>query len=489
MNWTKFRESCEHLLVGRPDNAITYTATRFWFMRLLGFVYTFAFASLVIQVLPLLGERGLLPVFRYLPRLGADFSTLPTLFWFNHSDQVLLGAAWLGLCLAVVVMLGYASALIMFVLWALYLSFVYVGQVFYGYGWEMLLLETGFLAIFFGPSAPRTVIWLLRWLCFRLMLGAGLIKIRGDSCWHDLSCLNYHFETQPIPNPLSWFFHHLPSWVHRGGVLFNHIVELLAPALLLIPYRPCRLLAGSLFCLFQIILIFSGNLSFLNWLTIAIALSCFDDRFLPRIPRLKAYSSRPSWMTLLSLVILCAVVIWRSYEPVRNLIGPNQAMNRSYDRFYFLNTYGMFGSIGRERYEVVLEGSTDGNNWLAYEFPCKPGDRMRLPCVISPLQPRLDWQVWFAAMQNYQSNPWLVHMIYQLLKGDAPISKLLAHDPFAGKAPPRWIRAELYRYEFTDPGEAGWWKRHYVGAYLPPLELANPSLPQFLRAFALIDQN
>lgn len=486
MIWAKCRAFWQQYVVSSIQDRHGYQLTRYWFTRLLGIVYTFAFASLVIQVLPLIGEQGLLPVARYLPRLNASFTSLPSIFWFNYSDHALLGAAWLGFILALVVMLGYASSLILFLLWALYLSFVNIGQVFYGYGWEMLLLETGFIAIFFGPSAPRIVVWMIRWLCFRLMLGAGLIKIRGDSCWLDLSCLSYHFETQPIPNPLSWFLHHLPDWMHQSGVLFNHLVELVAPFLLLVPFRFCRLLAGVLFCLFQIILIFSGNLSFLNWLTIAIAVCCFDDGFLPRVQRLKPPPS-PGLLQHIANAALVLTITWLSYEPVRNLISPNQVMNRAYNRFYLVNTYGMFGSVGRERYEVVLEGSNDGNSWQAYEFPCKPGDPMRWPCIISPLQPRLDWQVWFAAMQNYQANPWLVHLVYKLLNGDPSIRQLLAKDPFADKDPPRWIRADLYRYKFTMRGEEGWWKRDYQGVYLPPLELANQSLTQFLRAFFLIN--
>lgn len=480
----RFFHWLERVLLGSAEQS--FQRTGFIILRFLGLVYTAAFLSLALQVEPLIGSSGLLPAARFLPRINASFWTFPSLFRLASSDSVLLASAWFGVVLSIIMLCGYATPLLLTMLWILYLSFVQIGQIFYGYGWEMLLLEAGFLAIFLSAGAPRVVIWLMRWLCFRLYLGAGLIKIRGDNCWQDLSCLRFHFETQPIPNPLSWVFHQLPDLVLRSGVAFNHVVEVLAPFLLLIPFRPFRIISGLLFIGFQVILILSGNLSFLNWLTIAIALSCFDDRSLPRgIPR-----QSPGKRTTVKIgivLLLSSFVLFRSIDPVLNLISPQQVMNRSYDPFYLVNTYGMFGSIGRERYEVILEGSHDGMVWQAIEFPCKPGNPLRMPCIVSPLQPRLDWQVWFAAMQDYAANPWLVHLIYKLLNGDPIINRLLEVNPFANQAPPKWIRAEYYRYRFTSPGEPGWWIRSHQGSYLPPLSLDNTSLTEFLRAHQLID--
>src|SRR6185369_11190118 len=270
----------------------SYWLTRFLILRLLGVVYLVAFLILVRQGLPLVGHDGLLPADAYLERLAEHFGSrgaaaveVPSLFWLGVSDQALLGGAWLGAALAALVVAGFANAVLLLVLWALYMSFVNVGQDWYGYGWEIQLLETGFLSVFLCPLAdarpfprlppPSAVVWLFRWLIVRIMLGAGLIKLRGDPCWRDLTCLYYHYETQPLPNPLSWWLHFRPHWFHQLGALWNHIVELIIPWFGF-GTRPYRHIAGVLLVSFQFFLIFSGNLSFLNWLTIVPALACFD---------------------------------------------------------------------------------------------------------------------------------------------------------------------------------------------------------------------
>ena len=254
------------------------------------------------------------------------------------------------------------------------------------------------------------MIWLLRWLIFRIMLGAGLIKLRGDPCWLDLTCLFFHYETQPIPNPLSRAFHLLPQPLLQAGVLMNHAAELVAPWFVLGPRR-VRHAAGALMLGFQGILIASGNLSFLNWLTIVPILACFDDSLLRRVlPRAlveraerAAAAAKPSRAQRALALALAALVAVLSVGPVLNLVSEQQVMNTSFDRLALVNTYGAFGTVGRARDEIVFEGTSDENptdaaQWRAYEFPCKPGDPQRRPCIVSPFQPRLDWQIWFAAM-------------------------------------------------------------------------------------------
>jgi hypothetical protein len=432
------------------------------------------------------------------------FLTLPTLFWIDCSDATLHAAAWLGLVLSVAALLGATNALLQLSLWALYLSFVQIGQLFYGYGWETQLLETGFLAVFLCPlrglrplpsaSPPVAVIWLFRWLIIRIMLGAAAIKLRGDPCWRDFTCLVYHYETQPIPNPLSWWLNALPRWVHVAGVAYNHFVELVVPFFVLGP-RFLRHVAGAFLITFQVILILSGNLSFLNWLTIVPALACFDDAVLGRlVPRRlcarvldRAAGAEPSRLHRGTAVALALLVAVLSVRPVLNLLSPHQAMNRSYDPLHLVNTYGAFGSVGRERYEVVLEGTADDTvgpqtRWREYEFPCKPGDVARRPCIVSPYQDRVDWQLWFAAMSTVNRQPWLIHLVYQLLRGDPDVKRLLAVDPFPER-PPRYIRAQLYRYEFTRPGDGDpdWWRRTFAGPYLRPVSLADADLREYLR--------
>jgi hypothetical protein len=495
-----------------PDAAVTgYRHTRFWILRLLAVVYATAFLILVQQLEPLLGSGGLLPAATFLERVRAAsggsawnaFVALPTLFWLDCSDTTLAAAAWLGLGLSLLALAGATNALLQLALWAIYLSFVQIGQLFYGYGWESQLAETGFLAIFLCPLSrwrpwiadgpPRLVIWLFRWLIIRIMLGAGAIKLRGDPCWLDLTCLAYHYETQPIPNPLSWWLHAMPLWFHRAGTLFNHVVELAVPFLLLGPRR-IRHAAGVLLVLFQAMLISSGNLSFLNWLTIVPALACFDDGFWESLsPRRRRRSTRPAGQApprpshRVAAWLLAAVVGLLSIQPVLNLVSPRQIMNTSFDPLRLVNTYGAFGSIGRVRNEIVIEGTRDATvgpqtRWQEYELPCKPGDVARRPCVISPYHYRLDWQIWFAAMSTVDRQPWLVHLVAKLLDTDAGVRSLLARDPF-GDRPPTHIRLLLYRYELTGPGDddPSWWRRRLLGEYLRPLARDDPALRDYLQ--------
>ena len=492
----------------------TYWLTRFVFLRILGLLYLVAFVIVLRQFRPLAGEHGLLPAPQFLQAVAATyghgaaaFFRVPTLFWLDATDSAFLAGAWAGIALSSCVLMGLANVPILAALWFLYMSFVHVGQLFYGYGWEMLLLEAGFLAIFLVPLAsprpfprktpPSTiVVVLLRWLAFRLMFGAGLIKLRGDPCWRDLTCMLYHYETQPLPNPLSLYLHFLPAWFHRGEVLFNHIVELVVPWFVFGPRR-LRHQAGAFLVAFQVLLILSGNLSFLNWLTIAICLSCFDDgvwrRFLPprlrpRVADLAAHTATTAGRRFTERA-LAVVIGLLSVNPVLNMLSPGQVMNATFDPFELVNTYGAFGSIGRERNEIVLQGTYDadpgpGAHWVDYDFKCKPGDVDRRPCVVSPYHHRLDWQMWFAAMSRPEFEPWFFHLVDKLLRGDPAVLSLMADGPFR-RAPPRYIRAELYRYQFARPGQAGpaWWRRTRQDAWLPPLALDSPFLREALAEF------
>ncbi len=497
--------------------APSYWLVRAVLLRALGFIYFVAFAILVFQHEPLLGAQGLLPVSAFLDAVREHYGgtapallRLPTLFWLSSSDAALGVASYGGLLLSLLIMAGLSNAPILLLAWALYLSFAHVGQIFYGYGWDTLLCETGMLAVFLAPAwrpgeldakspPPLVMVVLFRWLLFRLMFGAGLIKIRGDECWRDLSCLVYHYETQPNPSPLSWYFHHLPRGVHQAGVLFNHLVELVAPFGLFGPRR-VRLVCCTLTIIFQIVLIVSGNLSFLNWLTIVIALAALDDAALERlVPRrwrekigkrlsaLREQAPKPTRARLALVWGYAVVVMILSLDPIVNLLSTRQRMNASFEPLNLVNTYGAFGSIGRVRHEVVLEGtsasSIDATTiWQEYEFPCKPGDVQRRPCMITPYHYRLDWQLWFAALGDFRSQPWLLNLVYKLLRGEPEARSMLAKDPFPDR-PPRFIRARFYRYSFTSSRENGaWWERELVGEYLHPLSLEHPEFRRYLAA-------
>src|SRR5580693_4963431 len=334
----------------------TYWLTRFIILRWLGFVYLIAFLVAVNQIVPLLGERGLTPAPLFTQRVAENFGSrweaflqLPSVFWGGVSDTSLLVVSWIGVALSLVVLLGYANAIIMVLLWALYMSIVHIGQDWYSYGWEIQLLETGFLAIFLCPlldgrpfprqPPPTVVFWLFRWLIFRIMIGAGLIKLRGDNCWRDLTCLYYHYETQPLPNAFSRLCHFQPHWFQKFGVLWNFFVELVAPWFAFAP-GIWRHAAGFFLLTFQLFLIFSGNLSFLNWLTIIPILACFADSLLARLlpkswverARCAAAEAQPSRAQNKIALGLAVLIGLLSLQPVANLISASQVMNTSFNR-------------------------------------------------------------------------------------------------------------------------------------------------------------
>ena len=486
------------------EEVTSYWITRLLVQRGLALIYLIAFLVALNQFRALLGESGLLPVPLFLQKVR--FADAPSLFWLWPKDTVFAIAAWTGLTLSLLALLGIpekigtsASMVTWAILWVLYLSFVNTGQRFYAFGWESMLLEVGFLAIFLGgaKTEPSVItVWLLRWMLFRVMFGAGLIKLRGDPCWTDFTCMHYHYETQPIPGPLSSFFHFLPSVFHRFEVLMNHIVELGIPFLFFAP-QPYAAIAGVTTIVFHGWLILSGNLAFLNWITIVLAFSTFPDAFLGKIlplasplltPRGAAYD-----YVLIGLAMLVALL---SINPVSNMLSPRQLMNATFDSLHLVNTYGAFGSVTKERLEVVVEGSasqaTQNAEWKEYAFKGKPGNIARSPPQIAPYHLRLDWLMWFLPFRLYSKNPplthgheaWFINFMAKLLKGDEAVLKLLRENPFKD-SPPRYVRALLYQYQFTDPTQqnitGNVWKRELLGTYFPEVSLQDPSFRKVLR--------
>ena len=494
-----------------PKARPTYWLTRFMILRLLGLLYAVAFLVAINQIIPLIGSNGLLPLPYYLSyasnALGSDaaaFMRLPSLFWLWHSDTALITFAWLGFLLSCLVIAGFANAVVMTILWFLYLSFVHVGQEWYGYGWEIQLTETGFLAIFLCPlldmrpfpkyAPPKPIIVLFRWLIFRIMIGAGLIKIRGDEIWRNGTALYYQFETQPIPGPFSRWFHFLPRSLLTAGVWFNHFAELIAPWFAFWP-RIARHVAGVIIIFFQFTIILSGNLSILNWLTIIPALACFDDGFWSKIlPRslvrnaLKAEKLSTNSKSMNTAAwLVTALVVMLSVQPVVNMLSPRQIMNTSYDPLNLVNTYGAFGTVGRERMNVIFEGTmdedpSDSANWKPYIYKGLPVLTDKRPLQVAPYQLRLDWQMWFASMSVPEEYPWTYNLIWKLLHNDAHAVGLFANNPFKDK-PPKFIRAVLYQYQFAEPGnEKGlWWNRRKINTWIPPMWADDPELQKFLR--------
>jgi hypothetical protein len=505
-------DSAGRVAPGERGAVPSYWLTRFVILRLLGIVYAVAFLVAINQIIPLIGENGLLPASIYLKQVslalgsaGAGFVRLPSVFWLWHSNTALLTVSWIGFLISLAVVAGYANMPMLAVLWFLYMSIVHIGQDWYGYGWEIQLTETGFLAIFLCPlldtrpfpryAPPLPVIVLFRWLTFRIMLGSGLIKLRGDKIWRNGTALYYHFETQPLPGPLSRWFHFLPHLLLKIGVWFNWLAELAAPWFIFWP-RIGRHIAGSVIVLLQVVLIFSGNLSFLNWLTIIPALACFDDGFwakiLPRVLVRKAKTAADNAeesKPLLSTAWVAAVIIaLLSIQPALNLLSPAQAMNASFDPLDLVNTYGAFGSVGQERTNIVFEGTMDdttgGNaNWKPYIYKGLPVLPDKQAPQIAPYQLHLDWQMWFAAMSTPDQYPWTFNLVWKLLHNDASAVGLFAGNPFPGK-PPRFVRAELYRYSFARPGNPHGlvWNRELIGAWIPPLSVNDPQLIKILES-------
>jgi hypothetical protein len=468
--------------------------TRLVLQRGMAAIYLVAFLTVAIQFKPLLGERGLLPVPAYLRNVR--FREAPSLFHWRYSDRLLDLVAWTGVLVSTCALLGlteagpiWLSVAAWLLLWFFYLSIVNVGQRFFGFGWESMLLEAGFFTAFLGPSHLRPSVipvLILRWMLFRTEVGAGLIKLRHDPCWRDLTCLYFHYETQPLPNPLSWYFHRIPAPAHRFSALVSHSIQIVVPFALFAP-QPIASIAGGLAIFQQLLLIVSGNYSWLNWLTVVLGFSVFDDRALGNFLTAPILAGPPQAFEIL-LYLLAAAVVALSIQPVMNLFSPNQLMNYSYNPLHLVNTYGAFGQVGRERYEIVIEGTADrvispATEWREYGFKGKPGDPKRMPPQVAPYHLRLDWLIWFLpfsvavtgeGIRVWRHDLWFVRFVGKLLTGDSGILRLMRVNPFPGE-PPAMVRALFYRYRYTTPQErretGAWWVRKLLGVYLPPVGL------------------
>jgi Lipase maturation factor len=459
-------------------------------------IYLVAFITVIRQFKPLLGENGLLPVPAYLKRV--TFRAAPSIFHWRYSDRILDIVAFAGLFLSVCALIGltdrgpvWLSITAWLLLYFLYLSIVNVGQRFFGFGWESMLLEAGFFTAFLGPAHTQPTIIpivILRWMLFRTEVGAGLIKLRHDPCWRNLTCLYYHYETQPLPNPLSWYFHRLPAPMHRFSALASHFIQVIVPFALFAP-QPVASIAGALIIFHQLVLIVSGNYAWLNWLTVVLGLSAFDDRILSSAVPLHAPALIPRPLPFdILLYLLAALTATLSIQPALNLISRNQLMNSSYNPFHLVGAYGAFGRVGRERYEIVIEGTADrvitpATEWREYSFKAKPGDPMRTPPQIAPYHLRLDWLIWFLPFSVVVTgdgirvpgySQWFFNFIHKLLIADSGILRLMGTNPFP-EHPPVLIRARFYQYRFTTADEkrqtGAWWSRKLLGVYFPPISL------------------
>lgn len=498
---------------GKADS--NYWLARFLFLRLLGLVYFIAFASFSTQVLGLIGSHGILPANLYLElakEQAGDFRfyIFPTLAWFDASDVFLQFLCIFGALSACLAALGLTTGLALTICWLFYLSLVTVGGEFLTFQWDGLLLEVGFLSIFLAPwrfaeppwtkekkqdlPAPSiAVIWLLRLVLFKLVFMSGAVKLlSGDPTYRDLTALTYHWWTQPLPVPLAWYLDKLPMLLQKIACAGMFFFELLVPWTIFAP-RKLRIAGSFLMIFFQVLIILSGNYTFFNWLTIAMALLLIDDKTFACIMPKSIYSGicqkvldagrltkqspwRFLWLSPLVLIIatIGGVKALTLVSGINPITQPVLIVNEFLLPFRIVNDYGVFAVMTKERKEIIVQGSNDGKTWLTYEFPYKPGDLRRAPPMVAPLQPRLDWQMWFAALGTYHSNPWFTNFMVRLLQGSPDVLHLLATNPFPNH-PPKYVRALLYDYHFSkaaDKAASGnWWQRSNEASYFPKISI------------------
>jgi lipase maturation factor 1 len=511
------------LLWGKEVRPPTYFWARRWFLRTLGLIYVIAFVSLWVQMDGLVGSNGMSPLSRFFPAVRQQFGPdayflLPTLCWFDLSNAFLHFLCGGGVVLSLLLILGIAPAFSLVLLFVFYLSLTVAGQVFLNFQWDVLLLETGFLSVFLAPWRvwPRDLLWwpgsatpatsspvsraglfLLKLLLFKLMLMSGVVKLTsGDDSWgwfnHSfhwsaLTALDYHYWSQPLPTVFAWWADKSPEWFKHFSVAFCLVVEIIAPFFIWAPRRP-RLVAAGLMIFLQIIIALTGNYCFFNLLTIALCLLLIDDSVIASLCRgtlrqqiqdtatqrhgYRRFSAYAAIAVIVATLPINAWLIFSAFKPRSRPPGWLANFYEQLEAFRIVNGYGLFRVMTKDRCEIVIEGSTDGVEWMPYEFKWKPGDVKRVPGWCAPHQPRLDWQMWFAALAPPEQNPWLVGLILRLLEGSRDVTGLLARNPFPDK-PPNYIRATFYRYRFTNSEErrqtGAWWERQELREYLPTI--------------------
>lgn len=466
----------------KPAPADQWQITQTAWLRALGLIYLCAFAALWFQIIGLIGSHGISPASEFLTSVHASlgaraFWRVPSLLWMGVSDGALLFFCAVGCCASLLLIAGYFSRLAALVCFSLYLSLVNVGQPFTNFQWDALLLEAGFLAIFAG--AP-ILYWAYRFLLFRLMFESGVVKLTShDPNWRNLHALRFHFFTQPLPTPLAYYANQLPGWLLDGCTGLTFFIELIAPFLLFGPGL-YRRIAGVLLISLQLFIAATGNYAFFNLLTLALCLWAFDDQTFARLARLLRRRVRPlqnRYLQIGSISILAGIVVLGFLQMIA-MFRPHvevalEQATRWIAPFEVVNSYGLFAVMTTSRNEIIIEGSNDGQTWREYQFRYKPGDVRSGLRWIAPYQPRLDWQMWFAALGSYQENPWCGTLFYRLLTNETSVQGLLEPAPFRGA--PRYLRASLYEYTFTTPAERAKtgtvWNRKYLGTWFGPVSL------------------
>jgi len=491
---------------------VTFAGSRWLFLRLLGIVYLIAFVSLAVQITGLVGEHGLRPVGEFLGqvrgRFGASaYYNWPTLLWISPSDAWLSSLCWIGIAASLLLIVGIVPTATAALLWLLYLSLTVAGQLFLEFQWDSLLLETGFLAVLYAPLSwrehigedgepPVIVRWVIWFLAFKLTFLSGITKLlSGDPTWANWTALSYHYETQPIPAWTSWYAYQWPAWVHYWSTAGSLLIELAAPWLIFLPSRfaRTRLIGCALMILLQAGIAATGNYGFFNVLTIVLYVALLDDRTLGRLlPQRLARNEQAgevgpiAWrvgvnVVAVGIAILSVMTVFREMDRTRRVRGP-------FDRgwpgmlltwvapFNSVNGYGLFRVMTTARPEIVIEVSDDGTVWKEQEFRWKAGDVMRPPRFVQPHMPRLDWQMWFAALDPFSAQEWLLTLADRIVAGETAVTRLLSPSPLAER--PRYVRLAYYRYHFTSASEraktGAWWRREFVAYLTEPIGRSGP---------------
>ena len=502
------------------ENRFTFSA--WFFLRLLGLIHLIAFVSLWTQLAGLVGPHGLLPAQTFFAAIHQQLGdrawlAVPSLCWVFGAGKFLTVLCASGVALSLLVFAGIAPAACLALLWVCYLSLCGAGQIFFNFQWDALLLEATLLSIFLAPwsllplwqrfEPPRLARLLLWWLLFRLMFLSGMVKVTsGDPTWRTFTALTFHYETQPLPTSLAWFVHQFPVWFHRASCAGMFAIELVAPFLLFAP-RAFRHRAALFIVALMVLIALTGNYTFFNFLTVALCALCLDDAWWSRLlsvgrdrwarrilpkglgceaarPAVAPYlSTRPKnrFLQTWSLRAFAAfafsytaLITWPALVPTSPLGESLAPLESTLAPLRSFNTYGLFAVMTNPRPELIIEGSDDGRDWRAYEFPDKPGDLLHAPTWVAPFQPRLDWQLWFAALEPPAQNPWVLTLCEHLLRGTPEVLGLIAKNPFP-RTPPRLIRVVRYEYHFTDRATRArtgqWWRRTPVDFYVQPLAL------------------
>jgi predicted DCC family thiol-disulfide oxidoreductase YuxK len=492
----KFGSTVTRLFWGEDVRPPTYFWARRWFLRALGLIYLIAFVSIWVQEDGLFGSTGISPLNQFLPAVHEElgrvaYLLLPTLCWFNSSNTFLHFLCGGGVALSLLLVFEIAPAISLTALFVFYLSLTIAGQTFLSFQWDILLLETGFLSIFLAPwrvwpkrgeelPTPRAALFLLKLLLFKLILMSGVVKLTsGDDSWWHLTALDYHYWSQPLPTVFGWWADQGPEWFKHFSVAFCLVVEIIVPFFIWAPRRP-RLIAAGLMIFLQVVIGLTGNYCFFNLLTIALCLLLIDDRVAGSLHDARTFRTAKRLQDRLSVygaTILIVITLPINAWLVFTAFKPDAQWPRSLatvygylESFRIVNGYGLFRVMTKDRREIVIEGSADGIDWLPYEFKWKPGDVMRVPGWCAPHQPRLDWQMWFAALGSPRDRIWFQNLVLRLLQGKIEVTRLFARNPFA-RNPPSYVRALVYRYRFTTLIEhrqsGAWWKRQELGEYLP----------------------